>query len=61
MNHKPMTYISRIYCLENEPTQYAVFFCTKDGKRMVQAFDTARQLKAFTTALDGLGFTKKRR
>ena len=62
MHHKPMTYLTRCYCGGEETYgKHAVFFCTVDGNRMVQTFDTIGQFKAFTTALDGLGFTKKRR
>ena len=62
MYHKPMTYIIRVY--DGEPSTYgnfAVYFCSKDGKRAVQTFDTFFMLDAFTKALDGLGFKKKRR
>ena len=62
MYHQPNTYITRCYYGGSEVYgKYAVFFCTTDGKRMVQTFDTIGQFKAFTTALDGLGFTRKRR
>lgn len=62
MHHKPMTYLTRCYYGGEETYgKYAVYFCTKDGKRMIQTFDTIGQFKAFTVALDGLGFTKKRR
>ena len=61
-HHKPMTYLTRCYEGGSEVYgKYAVFFCNKDGERAVQTFDTIGQFKAFTTALDGLGFTKKRR
>ena len=62
MRHNPMTYVSRCYEGSSEVYgKYAVYFCTKDGNRMVQTFDTIGQFKAFTTALEGLGFTRKRR
>ena len=61
MHHKPMTYITRCYFGGEEPGKYAVFFCNKNGERASLTFDSAKVAKAFTTALDGLGFTKKRR
>lgn len=62
MHHKPMTYLTRCYYGGEETYgKFAVYFCTKDGKRMIQTFDNVGQFKAFTSALDGLGFTKKRR
>lgn len=62
MHHKPMTYLTRFY--DGEPSTYgkfAVYFCSKDGKRFVQTFDTFFLFDAFTAALKGLGFKKKRR
>ena len=61
-HHKPMTYLTRCYCgAEETYGKYAVFFCNKNGDRASLTFDSINVFKAFTTALDGLGFTKKRR
>lgn len=61
MKHQPMTYVFRSYCPANEPAIYAVYFCNKDGKKATLTFDSPKVAKAFASALDRLGFTKKRR
>lgn len=61
MAHAPMTYIYRTYFLENEPADHAVYICNKDGNRKALSFKNAQQAKALTAALDGLGFSRKRR
>ena len=61
MYHKPMTYVYRAYCMAHEPMEYVVYFCSRDGKKTYTVFDNSKKAKAFMTALDGLGFTKKRR
>ena len=50
--HKPMTYIDRFYDGDvNTHGKFVVHFCSKDGKRATQTFDTARQYFAFMDAL----------
>lgn len=62
MHHKPMTYIGRHYDGDSGTYgKFVVHFCSKDGKRATQTFDTARQYFAFMDALQGLGFKRKRR
>ena len=62
MTHAPMTYVFRSYEGDSEVYgKYAVYFCNKNGERATLTFDSSKVAKAFTTALDGLGFTKKRR
>ena len=61
MYHKPMTYIFRAYCPAHEPAMYAVYFCNKNGEKATMTFDSPKVARAFATALEGLGFTKKRR
>ena len=61
MHHQPMTYIFRAYCMANEPASYVVYVCNKDGDRKVFPYASATQAKALMEALNGLGFTKKRR
>ena len=61
MHHKPMTYILRSYWEDSEAAMHVVYYCAKDGERYTHPFDSLRVAKAFMTALDGLGFTKKRR
>ena len=62
MTHAPMTYVTRSY--NGETTvygTYVVYFCNKNGERATLTFDSPKVAKAFASALDGLGFTKKRR
>lgn len=61
MYYQPMTYMFRAYSLENEPTTYVVFMCNKNGERKAFTFTNAKHATALRTALDGLGFTRKRR
>lgn len=62
MTHAPMTYVFRSYYGREETYgKYAVYFCNKNGDRTSITFDSPNVAKAFATALDGLGFTKKRR
>ena len=61
MHHTPMTYVLRSYCPANEPAVYSVHFCNKNGERATLTFDSPKVARAFAEALDGLGFTKKRR
>ena len=60
-HYAPMTYVFRSYYLGNEPAKHVVYFCNKDGQRRIQEYTSLGQAKAFMEALDGLGFTKKRR
>lgn len=61
MKRDPMTYVLRSYCLANEPAQYAVYLCNKNGDKAILTFESLSVIKAFTEALNGLGFTKQRR
>lgn len=61
MTHAPMTYIFRTYCLANEPADHVVYICNKDGERNILSYRKPEQAKALMAALDGLGFTRKRR
>ena len=58
MYYQPMTYMFHTYRDDNKPTRYVVFYCTKDGKRLVQQYEQAKQAKAFVAALEDMGFTK---
>lgn len=59
--YKPMTYLTRCYSGESTVYgKYAVYFCNKDGERIVQTFDTIGQFKAFVNALKGIGYKKHR-
>ena len=61
MRYKPMTYLFRSYCPADEPAQYAIYFCNQDGEKATLTFDSIKVAKAFAEALDGLGYTRKRR
>lgn len=54
-------YIIRRYCLANEPMLIAVYVRAVDGSKFIQEFHNSKQARAFTAALDGLGFTRKLR
>ena len=58
MYYKPMTYMYHTYLADGEPTRYVVFYCTKDGKRLVQKYERAKQARAFVDALKGIGYRK---
>lgn len=61
MHQKPMTYVLRSYCQVDEPAMFAVYFCNKNGDKATLTFDSPNVAKAFAEALNGLGYTKKRR
>ena len=61
MAHAPMTYLFRAYSIAKEPTTYVVFMCNNNGERKAFPFTSAKHAKALASALDGLGFTRKRR
>ena len=54
------TYIVRTY-RHVKPALVAVYVRAVDGSKFIQEYHNEKQAKAFTAALDGLGFTKKRR
>lgn len=54
-------YSVRAYCLAKEAMLITVFFQSADGYKHIQEFSNVKVARAFTAALDGIGFTKKTR